>query len=61
MGIQVKSVFAVIVSRNGAAWIGKAIESLQRSTVPVRIVVVDNASTDETVKTIRELLVDKIQ
>lgn len=49
-----KSVCAVIVSRNGSDWIGKALESLQRSTFPVRVVVVDNASTDDTVKTIRE-------
>lgn len=54
MEINSKGVYAVIVSRNGVAWIGQAIESLQGSTFPVRIVVVDNASTDETVANIRD-------
>lgn len=52
--MHTKNIYAVIVSWNGTAWIRQAIESLQRSTVPVRIVVVDNASTDGTVEIIRE-------
>jgi GT2 family glycosyltransferase len=55
MELNLKIVYAVIVSCNGITWIHQAIESLQRSTFPVRIVVVDNASSDETVKTIRDL------
>lgn len=46
-------VYAVIVSWNAERWICSALESLERSTLPVRIVVVDNASTDETVQRIR--------
>ena len=53
MGTTSKVVYVVIVTWNGDAWIRQAIESLQRSTFPVRIVVVDNASVDETVSTVR--------
>ncbi len=55
MSIDAKIIYAVIVSYNGSAWIRQAIESIQQSTVPIRIVVVDNASKDETVKVVREL------
>ena len=47
-----KKVYAVIVSWNGASWIQGALESLQQSRYPVRSLVVDNASSDETVETI---------
>ena len=53
MGTTSKIVYVVIVTWNGNAWIRQAIESLQQSTYPVRIVVVDNASVDETVSTVR--------
>ncbi|MCP4623025.1 MAG: glycosyltransferase family 2 protein, partial [bacterium] len=43
-----KTVFAVIVTRNGAGWITPALESLRESSVPVQAVVVDNASEDGT-------------
>jgi len=43
-----KKIFAVIVTWNGAAWISEAILSLQKSSVPIDIIIVDNASTDET-------------
>ena len=58
MEIHTKSVYAVIVSWNGIAWIRQTLESLKRSTFPVRIVTVDNASTDETVKTIHDFFTD---
>jgi len=45
-------VYAVIVSWNGASWIQGALDSLQQSRYPVRSLVVDNASSDETVETI---------
>lgn len=41
------NIFAIVVSYNGAAWIRHCIESLSRSTVAVRIIVVDNASADD--------------
>jgi GT2 family glycosyltransferase len=49
-----KSVHAVVVSWNGARWIRGALESLQESNYPVRMVVVDNASTDGTVDIIAQ-------
>jgi len=45
-----KIVYSVIVSWNGAQWICGALDSLRESGYPVRVVVVDNASTDETVE-----------
>src|SRR5690606_15467245 len=36
----------VIVNWNGRRWLERCIESLRASTVPVRITLVDNASTD---------------
>jgi len=44
-----KVVYAVIVSWNGGKWIRRALESLQKSSVALRTVIVDNASTDDTV------------
>jgi GT2 family glycosyltransferase len=44
-----KIVYSVIVSWNGAQWIGGVLDSLRESVYPVGVVVVDNASTDETV------------
>jgi GT2 family glycosyltransferase len=55
MEVALKRVYAIIVSWNGAGWIREALESLRQSAFPVRIVVVDNASTDETVHIIRDL------
>src|SRR3970282_2226206 len=37
---------AVIVARNGRAYVRSAIESLLAQTVPVRVIAVDNGSTD---------------
>jgi len=48
------SVFVVIVSWNGARWIGAALDSLRANSYPVKIVVVDNASGDETVQIVRD-------
>ncbi len=41
-------VYAVVVTYNGAAFIGSCLRSLSESHYPVSIVVVDNASTDDT-------------
>lgn len=49
-----KIVYSVIVSWNGTRWICNALESLQESNYPVRMVVVDNASTDGTVDIIKQ-------
>lgn len=47
MQTDVPSVLAVLVARNGAAWLPRALRSLARQTHPrVGVVAVDNASTD---------------
>jgi GT2 family glycosyltransferase len=48
-------VFAVIVSYNGAPWLNGCLRSLCLSEHPVRIVVVDNASQDESVAIARSV------
>jgi GT2 family glycosyltransferase len=47
------SVYAVIVTYNGADDIRPCLSSVQDSTIPVQTLVVDNNSTDETVEIIR--------
>lgn len=46
-------VFTVIVTYNGATWISKCINSLLNSTVKTNIIIVDNASTDNTLELIQ--------
>lgn len=48
------NITAVIVTWNAAKWIEKALHSLQRSSVPPAILVVDNHSTDNTLQLVRE-------
>ncbi|KGO87378.1 glycosyl transferase [Flavobacterium rivuli WB 3.3-2 = DSM 21788] len=45
-----KKIFVIIVTYNGARWIDKNIPSLLDSAYPVRIIVVDNKSTDNTLE-----------
>ncbi|WP_281238871.1 glycosyltransferase family 2 protein [Flavobacterium praedii] len=45
--------FSVVVTFNGMKWIGDCLASLFQSTVPIEVIVVDNNSTDETVKYIK--------
>ncbi len=50
-----KKVFVVIVTYNtGVDWIEKCLGSLQKSTIPLKTIVIDNASTDETLSIIKE-------
>lgn len=44
------NIHIIIVTYNGAEWIRKCIDSLLHSTVAVKIKVIDNLSTDDTVK-----------
>jgi len=41
-------VACVIVSFNGAPWMAVCLRALRESTVPLRVIVVDNASSDDT-------------
>jgi GT2 family glycosyltransferase len=45
-------VFAIVVTYNGEFWISKCLDSLQNSSIPVHIIVVDNKSTDKTIEII---------
>lgn len=47
-------VFVIIVTYNGKQWYDNCLGSLRRSDVPLQIIVVDNASTDDTVSYIKE-------
>jgi GT2 family glycosyltransferase len=47
--------FAVVVTWNGEDCIAKCLRSLRGSDVPVRVVVVDNASTDRTLEIVRHV------
>ena len=48
-GIKHLNTYVVIVTYNGSAWIRLALESLRGSQAPCTTIVVDNASSDETV------------
>lgn len=48
------NLYIVIVTYNGMKWIDKSISSCFNSTIPVRLVVVDNCSTDGTPDFIRK-------
>ena len=45
--------FTIIVTYNGASWIVKCISSLLNSTAKTSIIIIDNASTDDTVQLIQ--------
>lgn len=47
-------IITVIVTYNGERWIERCLNSLEQSSIPVEIVVVDNASADTTTSIIKE-------
>lgn len=49
-----KKIAVVIVTFNGEIWIKKNLNSLFKSNYPLDIIIVDNASTDETINIIQE-------
>jgi len=49
-----KMIVSIIVTHNGMQWYEKCFSSLLNSTIPNEIIVVDNASNDDTVKFIKE-------
>jgi GT2 family glycosyltransferase len=49
-----KMIASIIVAYNGIQWYEKCFSSLLNSTIPNEIIVVDNASNDDTIKFIKE-------
>jgi GT2 family glycosyltransferase len=52
MSNSYRKVYVIIVTYNGTPWIEACLRSLEKSTYPNHVVVVDNASTDLTVEVI---------
>lgn len=48
------SILTIIVSYNFEPWIERCLQSLRQSSTPVDVIVIDNASHDDTVRHIRE-------
>lgn len=55
-----KKVWVVIVTYNGAPWIGNCLRSVIASNYPVKIIVVDNSSSDGTCDIIRKNFPDVV-
>ncbi|MSP85331.1 MAG: glycosyltransferase family 2 protein [Flavobacteriaceae bacterium] len=49
-----KKISVVVVTYNGEIWIKKNIDSLLKSNYPIDIIVVDNASTDQSIANLKE-------
>lgn len=45
---HIPSIVAIIVTYNGMKWLEKCIDSVCKSSVPVKLIVIDNASSDGT-------------
>ena len=48
------NIYTIIITYNGSKWIDKCFGSLVNSTIPIKILAIDNASTDGTPHIIRE-------
>lgn len=51
--VNARSVYCIIVTYNGLKWINRCLSSLEESNLKVNTIVIDNASTDQTVSYIR--------
>ena len=47
-------IYVIVVTHNGRKWYDKCFESLKKASIPIHIIVIDNASTDNTVSYIKE-------
>lgn len=54
MELPKQKIFIIIVTYNGMKWLDQCFTSLQQSTAPVKIIVIDNGSTDGSIQFIRE-------
>lgn len=50
-----EKIFAIIVTYQGSPWIEECIRSLKNSDIPIKIIVVDNGSTDQTVSIVSKI------
>lgn len=48
--MEIAKIYVVIVTYNGKQWYDRCFSSLRESIIPVQAIVVDNASTDDTVE-----------
>jgi len=51
--MEIAKVFVIIVTYNGKQWYDRCFQSLRNSTIILQTIVVDNASTDDTVEYIK--------
>ena len=49
-----KKIYVIVVTYNGMKWINKCFLSLKNSSIPLNIIAIDNASTDESCDFIKE-------
>lgn len=49
-----QKVVVIIVTYNGSKWLNKCLQSLAQSIVPVSVIAIDNASTDDSVAILRQ-------
>lgn len=51
--MEIKKVFVIIVTYNGKQWYEKCFNSLRLSEIPISTIVIDNASSDDTIEYIK--------
>lgn len=49
-----QKVVVIIVTYNGSKWLSKCLQSLQQSVLPVSVIAIDNASTDNSVEILKQ-------
>ncbi len=49
-----QKVVVIIVTYNGSKWLNKCLQSLQQSVLPVSVIAIDNASTDNSVEILKQ-------
>lgn len=47
-------IYVIIVTWNGMKWINHCLDCLRKSTIDIKVIVIDNGSTDDTCKFIKE-------
>ncbi len=60
MGKEGRMIYTIVVTYNGIQWIERCLKNLHESTVPTRVIVVDNGSTDGTVELVPDKFPDVI-